>query len=61
MNTEKSNWGGHREGAGRPVQGHRKKSITLWIDDDTRAWLDEKENKSRYLNELIKRDMEQAR
>lgn len=53
----KSNWGGHREGAGRPVKSHKKKSLTVWVDDDVRKWIDNQGNKSVYINNLVKNDM----
>lgn len=60
METKKTKRGGRREGAGHPVYEHKKKSLTLRVDEEVHAYLDEKGNKSRYVNELIKRDMGQT-
>lgn len=57
MDIKKIGRGGRREGAGHPVYEHKKRNLTIMVDDEVRAYLDEKVNKSKYVNELIKRDM----
>lgn len=54
-NQEKEkNWGGKREGAGRPAVKNSTRTIGLRIPEDVAAILDKQANRSEYIIEAIR-------
>lgn len=54
MIGKKENWGGRREGAGRPKSEATKKQMSLTIDSDLVTYVEEQENKSKFVNDCIR-------
>lgn len=50
----KKDWGGRREGAGRPRKYNNCKSIALRIPDDVEEILSRQENRSQFIVEAIR-------
>jgi hypothetical protein len=51
----KKTWGGAREGAGRPAPEGRKVTLTIRVPKDVAEILADKENKSAYITECIRK------
>lgn len=51
MEQKKDGWGGHRQGSGRKKL--HKKRVTILLTEQAIALLQEKKNKSKYIEELI--------
>lgn len=51
---KKSGWGGRREGAGRPTEERKTRSIALRIPGDVASILDKQENRSAFIIEAIR-------
>jgi hypothetical protein len=51
--NEKSNWGGYREGGGRPSTD-RNVAISVRISQEANELLKQQKNKSEYIDRLIK-------
>lgn len=54
---EKNNWGGRRDGSGRPSTG-KKNLVAFRADADVVEKLQGKTNKSEYINECIRKNQE---
>ena len=49
--------GGRRPGAGRPKSGNRKTNLSITIEPDLLDYVSRQENKSRFINDCIRRRM----
>ncbi|MEG1543255.1 MAG: hypothetical protein RR382_01845 [Tannerellaceae bacterium] len=50
--------GGQRPGSGRPSKLNTGKSLTIRLDKDNEEYMESIDNKSRYINDLIRRERE---
>ena len=57
MAEEKKQWGGYREGGGRPFTD-RKVAVTVRISQEASDILNEQKNKSEFVDSLIKKTKE---
>ena len=57
MAEEKKQWGGYREGGGRPSTD-RKFAVTVRISQEASDILNEQKNKSEFVDSLIKKTKE---
>lgn len=58
MSDEKKQWGGKREGAGRPSTLKDPKRVTIWLEAEQLAWVKTQGEQGEVIRRLIDPDLE---